>query len=49
MLDSTLAYCMNPGEVQRFDHPHVDGDDCTWITFEEGLFASLWAASQRFP
>src|SRR5215216_2926234 len=29
LLDPTLAYCMNPGEEQRIDHPHDKGDDCT--------------------
>jgi hypothetical protein len=31
VLDPTLAYCMNPGDVQRYDHPHGDGDDCTAV------------------
>ena len=25
VLDPTVAYCMNPGEEQRFDHPHDHG------------------------
>jgi AraC-like DNA-binding protein len=49
MLDSTLAYCMNPGEAQRFDHPHSSGDDCTWIMLDERLFASLWGGEPTLP
>jgi AraC-like DNA-binding protein len=42
VLDPTAAYCTNPGEEQRFDHPHADGDDCTLIALEEDVVASLW-------
>lgn len=31
LLDPTTAYCMNPGEEQRYDHPHSAGDDCTAV------------------
>jgi AraC-like DNA-binding protein len=42
VLDPTAAYCTNPGEEQRFDHPHTEGDDCTLIALEEHVVASLW-------
>lgn len=42
VLDPTVAYCANPGEEQRFDHPHAHGDDCTALTLDPGLVASLW-------
>jgi AraC-like DNA-binding protein len=41
LLDPTLAYAMNPGEEERFDHPWHDGDDCTTIGLDPGLVASL--------
>jgi AraC-like DNA-binding protein len=41
LLDSTVAYAMNPGEEQRFDHPHSEGDDCTTLTLTDDLSASL--------
>jgi AraC-like DNA-binding protein len=42
VLDPTVAYCMNPGEEQRFDHPHGAGDDCTSIALRPELAAALW-------
>jgi AraC-like DNA-binding protein len=42
MLDPTVAYCMNPGEEQRYDHPHHQGDDCTAVFLEPRLVATLW-------
>ena len=42
VLDPTLAYCMNPGDEQLFDHPHGSGDDCTTITLSTDLVASVW-------
>ena len=26
LLDPTQAYCMNPGQEQRYDHPHAGGE-----------------------
>jgi len=49
LLDSTVAYCLNPGEEQRYDHPHEDGDDCTALTLAPGLAASLWGGDPRLP
>jgi AraC-like DNA-binding protein len=49
VLDPTLAYCMNPGEEQRYDHPHGRGDDCTTIRLPEDLVASLWGGDPALP
>jgi AraC-like DNA-binding protein len=49
LLDPTLAYCMNPGEEQRFDHPHDHGDDCTWLGMDAELAASLWGGDPTLP
>jgi AraC-like DNA-binding protein len=49
VLDPTVAYCMNPGEEQRFDHPHDDGDDCTWLGIDAELAASLWGGDPTLP
>jgi AraC-like DNA-binding protein len=49
LLDPTLAYCMNPGEEQRFDHPHGHGDDCTSIALDAPLLASIWGGEPALP
>jgi len=49
LLDPTRAYCMNPGQEQRYDHPHDHGDDCTAITLQPGLVASLWGGDPTLP
>ncbi|MQA76566.1 MAG: hypothetical protein GEU88_19965, partial [Solirubrobacterales bacterium] len=49
LLDPTAAYCMNPGEEQRYDHPHADGDDCTWLSLDAALVASLWGDDPTLP
>ena len=49
LLDPTVAYCMNAGEEQRYDHPHDGGDDCTSLVFHPDLIASLWGGEQRLP
>ena len=49
LLDPTLAYCMNPGEEQRYDHPHDHGDDCTSIFLTPDLVASLWGGEEALP
>jgi AraC-like DNA-binding protein len=50
LLDPTLAYCMNPGEEERFDHPRVHhGDDCTTIGLDPGLAASLCGGEEPLP
>lgn len=49
LLDPTVAYCMNAGEEQRYDHPHDGGDDCTSLVLHPDLIASLWGGEQRLP
>jgi AraC-like DNA-binding protein len=49
LLDPTVAYCMNPGETQRYDHPHDHGDDCTAIFFEPDMIASVWGGDPTLP
>jgi AraC-like DNA-binding protein len=49
LLDPTLAYCVNPGEEQRYDHPHAHGDDCTSLALAPGLVASLWGGDPALP
>jgi hypothetical protein len=49
VLDPTLAYCMNPGEEQRYDHPHDHGDDCTSLFLDPDLVAWLWGGDDTLP
>jgi AraC-like DNA-binding protein len=49
VLDPTLAYCVNPGNEQRYDHPHDDGDDCTAIGIDTPLAASIWGGDPNLP
>ena len=49
LLDPTVAYCMNAGEEQRYDHPHDEGDDCTSLVLHPDLIASLWGGEPRLP
>jgi AraC-like DNA-binding protein len=49
LLDPTVAYCVNPGEEQRYDHPHADGDDCTAVHMHADLVASLWGGDAALP
>lgn len=49
LFDSTVAYCANPGDEQRYDHPNDDGDDCTHIAFSDELASSLWGGEPRLP
>jgi AraC-like DNA-binding protein len=49
LLDPTLAYCTNPGDEQRFDHPHAHGDDCTAIALAPDLVASMWGGDPDLP
>ncbi|MFZ1154962.1 MAG: helix-turn-helix transcriptional regulator [Solirubrobacteraceae bacterium] len=48
-FDPTLAYCMNPGEEQRYDHPQEHGDDCTSLSLDPDLVASLWGGDPTLP
>ena len=49
LLDPTTAYCINPGEEERYDHPHDHGDDCTALNLAPGLVASLWGGEANLP
>jgi AraC-like DNA-binding protein len=49
VLDPTLAYCMRPGEEQRYDHPHDGGDACTSLTLDPALLASLYGGEPELP
>jgi AraC-like DNA-binding protein len=49
LLDPTVAYCMNDGEEQRYDHPHDHGDDCTSLLFDPDLLAQLWGGEVTLP
>jgi AraC-like DNA-binding protein len=49
VLDPTLAYCMNPEQEQRYDHPHDGGDTCTSLALDAGLLASLWGGDPQLP
>jgi AraC-like DNA-binding protein len=49
LLDPTVAYCTNPGEEERYDHPHEHGDDCTALMLDADLAASLWGGIPTLP
>jgi AraC-like DNA-binding protein len=49
LLDPTVAYCTNPGEEERFDHPHPHGDDCTAVHLDADLVAALWGGEPSLP
>ena len=49
LLDPTFAYCVNPGEAERYDHPHTDGDDCTALSLDPDLLAALWGGEPTLP
>jgi AraC-like DNA-binding protein len=49
VLDPTTAYCVNPGEEQRYDHPHEHGDDCTVLAIDESLLGHLPGGPERLP
>jgi AraC-like DNA-binding protein len=49
LLDPTLAYCINPGAEERYDHPHAHGDDCTWLGIAPELIESVWGGERMLP
>jgi AraC-like DNA-binding protein len=49
LLDSTVVYCTRPGQEQRFDHPHPGGDDCTVVSLDAALAASVWGGEETLP
>jgi AraC-like DNA-binding protein len=48
-LDTTLAYWVNPGQEERYDHPHAGGDDCTALYLSPELAASLAGGEPTLP
>jgi AraC-like DNA-binding protein len=48
-LDLTLAYCINPEQEERYDHPHAGGDDCTVVYLSPEVVASLEGGEPRLP
>lgn len=49
LLDPTVAYCMSPGEEQRYDHPYDHGDDCTSLSLTPNVMASIWGGDPALP
>lgn len=49
LLDPTRAYCIDPGQEHRYDHPHDPGDDCIAIRLQPGPLASLWGGDPALP
>lgn len=49
LLDATTAYCMNPGDEHRYDHPGHGGDDCTTLFLDADLAASIWGGAPTLP
>jgi AraC-like DNA-binding protein len=48
-FDFTLAYCVNPGQEERYDHPHAGGDDCTVLAVSPEVVASLQGGEPSLP
>lgn len=49
LVDSTLAYAINAGDEQRYDHPHRSGDDCTYLTLSADLVLDLTGGAPTLP
>lgn len=49
LLDPTVAFCISPGQEQRYDHPNEQGDDCTVIGLGGEDVAALWGGSTVLP
>ena len=49
LLDATSIYCINPGDEQRYDHPHAHGDDCTSVRLAPGVLGPLWGGDPALP
>ena len=49
VLDPTLAYCTNPGDELRYDHPYGQGDDCTALHLDAALAAALCGGDAVLP
>ena len=49
VLDPTVACFINPGEEQRYDHPHDNGDDCTTIDLDATLASAVHGGQPDLP
>jgi AraC-like DNA-binding protein len=49
LLDPSTVFFVNPGDEQRYDHPHSGGDDCTAFMLDPELLASLWGDDPLLP
>ena len=49
VLDPTVACFINPGEEQRYDHPHDNGDDCTAIGVDATLASTVHGGEPDLP
>jgi AraC-like DNA-binding protein len=49
VLDPTVACFINPGEEQRYDHPHDHGDDCTAIDLDATLASTVHGGEPGLP
>jgi AraC-like DNA-binding protein len=49
LLDPSTVFFVNPGDEQRYDHPHSGGDDCTAFFLDPELLASLWGGDPVLP
>jgi AraC-like DNA-binding protein len=49
LLDPTQAYCVNPSQQQRYDHPQAHGDDCTSVRLHPAVLAWLWGDDPTLP
>jgi AraC-like DNA-binding protein len=49
VLDPSVAYGLNPGDEQRYDHPQGSGDDCTVLGVDEQLLGQLTGVGDGVP